>query len=243
MGHRNPILEAASELPVTYRYPRPAINVNCVVLGWDGKQDLKILLVQRRQSPFRNSWALLGASVSMSETTESTARKAIHEQTGFDDIYLEQLYTFDEVDRDPRERVISIVYFALVPEIHVVDQENNERPREWFSLSALPRLAFDHAKIIDYSKAELAQRALHQPIAFELLPYRFSLTQIQNLYESILGKKFDKRNFRKKLMTEELLSETNHMEEGNQHRPARLYRFNRRRHLARVRIGTSFDLS
>jgi len=180
----------------------------------------------------------------MTETSEHTARKALHEQTGFDDLYLEQLFTFDEVDRDPRERVISIVYFALLPEIHNVDQELNEpRRREWFALDSLPRLAFDHGKIVEYAKIQLAQRALHQPIAFELLPYRFSLTQIQQLYEVILGRNLDKRNFRKKLLTEELLIETSHFEEGTKHRPAKLYRFNRRKHLARVRIGDGFDLS
>jgi len=213
-------------------------------MGWDGKQNLNILLVQRRQSPFRNSWALLGASVSMTETSEHTARKALHEQTGFHDLYLEQLFTFDEVERDPRERVLSIVYFALVPEIHNVDQALNEpRRREWFALNSLPRLAFDHGKIVEYAKNQLAQRALHQPIAFELLPYRFSLTQIQQLYEAILGRNLDKRNFRKKLLTEELLIETSHFEEGTKHRPAKLFRFNRRKHLARVRIGDGFDLS
>jgi 8-oxo-dGTP diphosphatase len=231
-------------MPITYRYPRPAINVNCVVLGWDRKQSINVLLVQRRQSPFRNSWALLGASVSIAETSEQTARNALKEQTGFEDIYLEQLYTFDAVDRDPRERVISVVYFALVPEIQNLNRDENEvRRREWFPITSLPRLAFDHGAIIDFARAQLAQRALFQPIAFELLPYRFSLTQIQQLYESILGRSFDKRNFRKKLLTEELLTETSHVEEGAQHRPAKLYRFNRRKYLAKTKVGLGFDLS
>jgi 8-oxo-dGTP diphosphatase len=231
-------------MPITYRYPRPAINVNCVVLGWDGKQSIKILLVQRRQSPFRNSWALLGASVSVSDTSEQTARKALQEQTGFEEIYLEQLHTFDAIDRDPRERVISVAYFALVPTIHNVDQQEQEaRRREWFPIDNLPRLAFDHGAIIEFARVQLAQRSLFQPIAFELLPYRFSLTQIQQLYESILGRTLDKRNFRKKLLTEEILTETNHVEEGTQHRPAKLYRFNRRKYLAKTKVGIGFDLS
>ena len=231
-------------MPITYRYPRPAINVNCVVLGWDRKQNINILLVQRRQSPFRNSWALLGASVSVNETSEQTARNALKDQTGFEEIYLEQLHTFDAVDRDPRERVISVVYFALLPEIKKVDQDEKEvRRREWFTLASLPRLAFDHQAIIEFARTQLAQRSLFQPIAFELLPYRFSLTQIQQLYESILGQTLDKRNFRKKLLTEELLTETNHVEEGAQHRPAKLYRFNRRKYLAKTKTGVGFDLS
>jgi 8-oxo-dGTP diphosphatase len=230
-------------MPFTYRSPRPALNVNCVVLSWDPNEGIKVLLIQRRQSPFRNSWALIGSTVAMEDTLEDTARESLKEQTGFKELYLEQLRTFDRVDRDPRDRVISMVFYAMVPSYQELFKTSEEpRRREWFLMTKLPRMAFDHAEIVQYANQQLIHKIRQDPIAFGLLPNWFTLSQVQQLYEAILGVELDKRNFRKKLLAMGIFTQTDHQEEGVKHRPSKLYRLDRRKYRAMIRSGAFFEL-
>ncbi|MEZ4368923.1 MAG: NUDIX domain-containing protein [Kofleriaceae bacterium] len=225
-----------------YAYPRAAVAVDCVVFGVDAG-DLKVLLIQRKLAPFQHAWALPGGFVRLDETLDEAARRELAEEAGVTDVYLEQLYTFGALDRDPRERVISVTYYALAKLAdHKLRAATDAMGVGWFSLAELPRLAFDHAGIIEVAHERLRGKVRYTPIGFELLPPRFSLTQLQRLYEQILGTELDKRNFRKKLLAMDVLVETDEVEQGVRHRAARLYRFDRRRYDKLTRQGLAFAL-
>jgi 8-oxo-dGTP diphosphatase len=222
-----------------YEYPRAALTVDCVVFGLD-VSDLKVLLIQRRLEPFQHAWALPGGFVHVDETLDEAARR---EEAGVTDVYLEQLYSFGALDRDPRERVVTVAYYALAKlSDHRIRAATDALGVGWFSLDALPALAFDHSSIVTLATERLRGKVRYAPVGFELLPPRFSLTQLQRLYEIILGTELDKRNFRKKILSMELLVETDELERGVRHRAARLYRFDRRRYDKLARSGFSFAI-
>jgi 8-oxo-dGTP diphosphatase len=228
--------------PVAYEWPRPALAVDCVVLGLD-TDDLKVLLIQRRIPPFQHSWALPGGFVRIDETLDQAARRELEEEAGVRGAYLEQLYTFGDLDRDPRDRVVSVAYYALTKlDSHVIRAATDAEQVAWFGLDALPRLAFDHRTIVDRAVERLRGKVRYTPIGFELLPPRFTLTQLQRLYEIILTTALDKRNFRKKLLAMDLVVETDEVEQGVRHRAARLYKFDRKKYEKLARQGFSFDL-
>ena len=204
----------------TYEYPRAALAVDCVVFGLD-ETDLKVLLIQRKLTP-QHMWALPGGFVRIEETLDEAARRELEEEAGVTDIYLEQLYTFGALDRDPRERVVSVAYYALAKlSDHRIRAATDAVGVGWFSLDDLPKLAFDHAEIVARAHERLRGKVRYAPVGFELLPPRFSLTQLQRMYEIILGTDLDKRNFRKKLLAMELLVELDEVEEDVAHRAAR----------------------
>jgi 8-oxo-dGTP diphosphatase len=226
----------------TYEYPRAALAVDCVVFGLDAS-DLKVLLVQRQLPPFEHAWALPGGFVRVDETVDTAARRELAEEAGVADVFLEQLYTFGDLDRDPRERVVTVAYYALAKLAdHKVRAATDAIGVGWFALDDLPKLAFDHARIVDAARERLRGKVRYAPIGFELLPPRFSLTQLQRLYEIVLGTALDKRNFRKKLFAMDLLVETDEVERNVRHRAARLYRFDRRKYDRLTKHGFSFDL-
>lgn len=226
----------------SYQYPRAALAVDCVVFGLD-VSDLKVLLIQRKLEPFQHAWALPGGFVRLDETLDEAARRELAEEAGVTDVYLEQLYTFGDLGRDPRERVVTVAYYALAKlSDHKIRAATDAIGVGWFSLEQLPQLAFDHATILDKAMERLRGKVRYAPVGFELLPPRFSLTQLQRLYEIILGSELDKRNFRKKILSMELLVETDEMERGVRHRAARLYRFDRRRYDKLARSGFSFAI-
>jgi 8-oxo-dGTP diphosphatase len=225
-----------------YRHPRAALTVDCVVFGLDA-DDLKVLLIQRRDEPFRHQWALPGGFVRVEESVDDAARRELAEETGLTGIFLEQLYTFGDLGRDPRERVVSVAYYALAKlSDHRIRAATDAEEAGWFALDALPTLAFDHARIVACAVERLRGKVRYAPIGFELLPPRFTLTQLQRLYEVVLGQPLDKRNFRKKLLSMELLLETDEVEQGVRHRAARLYRFDRRKYDKLARSGFAFAL-
>ena len=225
-----------------YEYPRPAVTVDCVVLGLDS-DDLKVLLVQRGVDPFKHAWALPGGFVQDTEDLDAAARRELREETNIEDVYLEQLYTFGTPGRDPRGRVITVAYYALAKlSDHRIRAATDAMGVGWFSLDDLPKLAFDHAEIIARAVERLRGKVRYAPIGFELLPPRFSLTQLQRMYEIILGTDLDKRNFRKKILAMDLLVETDEVEQGVRHRAARLYRFDRRKYDRLTRQGFEFAL-
>lgn len=229
-------------MPHTYEYPRPALAVDCAVLGFD-EGDLKVLLIQRGLEPFKGKWALPGGFVRMEESLDEAARRELAEETGLKGVFLEQLYTFGEVKRDPRGRTVSVAYFALVKLAEQkVQASTDAASAAWFSANETPSLAFDHAKILDTALTRLRNKVRYVPIGFELLPTRFTLTQLQHLYEAVLGRELDKRNFRKKALALGVLRETNELEQGVSHRAARLYGFDEEKYQRLVKKGFNFEL-
>lgn len=226
----------------TYEYPRAAITVDCAVFGYD-EDELKVMLIQRDIEPFKGRWALPGGFVRIEETLEEAALRELHEETGIHKVYLEQLYTFGAVNRDPRERVISVTYYALVKladhEIHATTDACNAA---WFCVSDTPRLAFDHTQILEAALNRLKNKVRYEPIGFELLPKKFTLTELQRLYETILDKPLDKRNFRKKILSMDLLVDLDEIEQDVAHRAARLYKFDERHYQALKKNGFNFEL-
>lgn len=225
----------------TYQYARPALAVDCVVFGLD--EDLQVLLIQRDIPPFQGRWALPGGFVRMDETLDEAARRELQEETGLTRVYLEQLYTFSGIDRDPRERVVSVAYYALVKlSDHRVKAATDAREAAWFSVVDLPSLAFDHDEVLQTALGRLKGKVVYQPIGFELLPPKFTLSQLQRMYEVILEKELDKRNFRKKVLAMGMLEELDEVEQDVAHRAARLYRFDKKRYQELTKEGFHFEL-
>lgn len=231
-------------MPHTYEYPRPALTVDCVVFGLDEEDYLlKVLLIQRDLPPFEGQWALPGGFVRVDESLEDAARRELSEETGIGRVFLEQLFTFGQPDRDPRERVISVAYYALVNlGDHRIQAATDARNAAWFAVSDTPTLAFDHEEILQTALARLKGKVRYQPIGFELLPEKFTLTQLQRLYETVLERDLDKRNFRKKILGMDMLDETDEIQQDVAHRAARLYRFNSRKYERLTKQGFNFEI-
>ena len=228
----------------TYTYPRPALTVDCVIFGLDAhSRDLRVLLIQRRDAPFQGHWALPGGFVNMDEDTETAARRELWEETGVRDVFIEQLYTFSAPNRDPRGRVVSVAYLALVnTEAHTVQAGDDARAAEWHKAFALPEnLAFDHAEILKMAIQRLQNKVRWQPLGFELLPPQFSLSQLQDMYEKILNRPLNKRNFRSKMLKMGILEPVERQRDVA-HRPAFLYQFNQEKYEALTRMGFMFEI-
>src|SRR5690242_21665448 len=201
------------------------------------------MLIQRGLPPFEGKWALPGGFVRLEETLDEAARRELQEETGLSNVFLEQLYTFGAVDRDPRERVVSVAYYALVNlRDHHVHAATDARDAAWFGVNDVPRLAFDHADVLQTALARLRGKLRYQPIGFELLPKKFTLSQLQHLYEVVLERELDKRNFRKRVLSFKLLEELDEVEQDVAHRAARLYRFDERRYKKLVKQGFNFEI-
>ncbi len=229
-------------MPHTYQYPRAALTVDCVVFGFDDGE-LKVLLIERALEPFKGQWALPGGFVRVDETLDDAARRELVEETGLKNVFLEQLYTFGEVYRDPRERVISVAWYALVKlSDHKAKAATDAANAEWFSVSKPPRLAFDHADIVAAAHARLQGKVRYQPIGFELLPAKFTLSELQHLYEAILATKLDKRNFRKKVLGFGLLLALKETRMAGRSRPAQLFRFAADKYEKLKKHGFNFEL-
>ena len=226
----------------TYEHPRPALAVDCVVFGL-GERTLELLLVERDLEPFAGRWALPGGFVRVDESIDAAARRELLEEAGVSPDVLEQLRAFGDVGRDPRERVVSIAHWALVRgERHRPRAATDARAARWFPLDARPPLAFDHDAIVAAAVERLRVEVRWRPVGFDLLPEVFSLTELQRLYEMVLGRPLDKRNFRKKVLAMELLEDTGRLDEGVRHRPPRLYRFDRAAYERLSREGFAFRL-
>ncbi|OGO67574.1 MAG: NUDIX hydrolase, partial [Chloroflexi bacterium RBG_19FT_COMBO_56_12] len=184
-----------------YDYPRPALTVDIVVFTLRDNH-LEVLLVQRGAEPFKELWALPGGFVQMAESLEAAASRELEEETGVQDAYLEQLYTYGDPQRDPRGRIVSVAYFSLIPSGRTIRPEggSDAASADWFPIDNLPPLAFDHSNILDYALRRLRYKLEYSAVGFELLPDTFTLTQIQSTYEIILGEKLDKRNFRRRIL-------------------------------------------
>jgi 8-oxo-dGTP diphosphatase len=215
--------ETAQTYDVT-KYERPSVTVDLVIFTLRQEQ-LQVLLIRRKQWPFEGTWALPGGFVRIDESLEEAARRELAEETGVRDVYLEQLYTFGAPDRDPRTRVITVAYFALVNSDQLVLQAATDAADvNWFPATAPPPLAFDHAEILGYAIRRLRYKLEYSAVGFQLLPEQFTLTELQTAYEIVLGESLDKRNFRRRILESEVVEETGGYRTG-EHRPARLYRF------------------
>jgi 8-oxo-dGTP diphosphatase len=225
-----------------YAYARPALAVDCVVFGLD-EGALQLLLIRRRLKPFKGEWALPGGFVRVNETLDDAARRELREEAGLQNVFLEQLYTFGQLDRDPRERVVSVAYYALVnPSDYDTRPATDATAARWFELTSLPTLPFDHQNIVVTAQARLRAKLRYQPLGFELLPRKFTLSELQHLYEAILGTSLDKRNFRKKVLDLGLLVPLAETKMAGRHRPARLFRFDAKKYESLRKRGFNFEL-
>lgn len=204
---------------------RPSVTVDLVIFTI-ADNDLRVLLIRRKQGPFRNCWALPGGFVELDESLEAAAARELKEEVGVENVYLEQLFTFGDPQRDPRGRVISVSYFALVDhERQTIVAASDAADAAWHTVFAPPELAFDHRRILDYAVWRLRNKLEWTTVGYELLPRRFTLSQLQRVYEIILQRKIDKRNFRKKILAQGQLRELNETRAVGAHRPAKLYAF------------------
>lgn len=209
-----------------------AVSIDCVVFGFDGSE-LKILLIERNEEPFKDWWALPGNLVMKDESLNQSAQRILTELTGLTDVYMEQYFAFGEVNRHPEGRVVSVAYFAMLRlggDKPVKPISSFAKNAKWINVYDLPKLAFDHQTILNTGLEKIKRRIKHLPLAFELLPEKFTLTQVQIVYELVLGKKLDKRNFRKKILSFNVLKELDEKQTGVSFRAATLYKFDRRKY-------------
>lgn len=207
-------------------YKQPSVAADIVVFTIMNKK-LNVLLIQRGKEPFAGYWCVPGGFVQIDEAPEDAALRELKEETGVSDVYLEQLYTFGAPERDPRGRVISISYFALVDSTKIKPKLTGDeqiQKVEWFDVNELPQMGFDHKDIVSYALKRLRYKLEYSAVGFELLPEKFTLTDLQDLYETILNESVDKRNFRKKVMVMGIVEKTREKRKGS-HRPALLYMF------------------
>jgi 8-oxo-dGTP diphosphatase len=206
-----------------YNYPHPAVTTD-VVLFTIRDNALTLLLIQRKNPPYQGKWSLPGGFLEIDEDLECCAKRELQEETGIEGIYLEQLGTFGHPQRDPRERVISVTYFALTPSVHLNPEASSDAAKTaWFPICRLPDLAFDHATIITQAQEHLITRLRDTTLAFQMLPNTFTLSQLQSVYEILLNENLDKRNFRKGILARNIIQETGDYSRQGNHRPAKTY--------------------
>jgi 8-oxo-dGTP diphosphatase len=217
-------MRAANET-FSYPYPHPAVTTDVVVFTILEAR-LSILLVKRANPPYAGSWALPGGFLDIDEDLDACAARELEEETGVGGLYLEQLYTFGATHRDPRERVISVTYYALVPQDALATPRAASDAADvgWHAFEALPELAFDHAEIVQMAHRRLVSKLDYSTIAFGFMPKTFTLSELQCVYETLLHQPLDKRNFRKRMLSLDLIEETGRMRRNGKHRPAREYR-------------------
>lgn len=207
------------------------LAVDCIIFGFDGKQ-LKILLVQRALEPEIGKWSLMGGFVQATESLDQAASRVLEKLTGLSNVYLEELGTFSEPERDPAGRTISIAYFALIDINKYKLQITTDYHAEWFDLNEHPRLIFDHNEMVDKAKARLRYKAAFHPILFELLPTKFTLPQLQSLYEEVYNIEMDKRNFSRKILSMNLLEKLDEKDKENSKKGAWFYKLNKKKYKA-----------
>ncbi|MCB0283094.1 MAG: NUDIX hydrolase [Calditrichaeota bacterium] len=218
------------------------LSVDCVVFGFQNP-DLEVLLIKLDVDPERGSWALPGGNILMDEGLNNAAARVLEELTGVNEIYMEQVAAFGAVSRFPLHRVVTFTYYALInPELYMLKAGIKASDVKWFKISEVPSMPFDHNQILAAALNRLKARVRYRPIGFELLPKKFTLTHIQNLYQSILGHDLDKRNFRRKIMKMNLISKLDEQQRGVAHRLPQLYSFDKRTYVKLRKNGFNFDL-
>ncbi|MCD8261701.1 MAG: NUDIX hydrolase [Bacteroides sp.] len=207
------------------QHPKFYIAVDCIIFGFN-QRELSLLLLKRNFEPAMDQWSLMGGFVQESESADDAAKRVLHELTGLDSVYMEQVGAFGEIARDPSERVLSISYYALINvdnyDRKLVEQHN----AYWTNINKTPELIFDHHQIVEQARERMKQKASREPIVFNLLPKKFTLTQLQTLYEAIYGEPIDKRNFRKRVAEMDYIEKTGEIDKTGSRRGASLYKFN-----------------
>ncbi|MBT1708697.1 NUDIX hydrolase [Fulvivirgaceae bacterium PWU5] len=219
------------------------VAVDAVVFGYDPEKGISILLIRRKYEPFQKVWALPGGLVANGESLEDAVRRELREESGVDVNYLEQLYSFGKPDRDPRNRVVTVAYFGLVrPSDYQLSAQTDAEDVAWHSIDQIPKLAFDHKAIIDLAITRLRGKIAYEPVGFELLDKKFPFSDLENLYQTLLGREIDRRNFKKKIIGYGFLEELDETIQRKAGRPAHLYRFNKKKYDELKTKGYNFDL-
>ena len=208
-------------------YSKVLVSVDCIIFGFDGN-NLQVLIGKRQMDPGRGEWSLYGGFVGLNESLETAANRVILELTGMKGLYIRQVGAFGKVDRDPGQRVISVAYCALINVVDYDDRLRVEHGLEWVSLKALPQLYSDHNTMINDAISQIRRRINHEPLSFKLLPDLFTLTQLQHVFEAVMGEELDKRNFRKRIKDIDFIEKTELIDKVTSKRGAALYRFNKK---------------
>ncbi len=230
-------------MPYYQEHEKFHVAVDSIIFGYDEEgRELKVLLLKRNFQPAKGEWSLMGGFLKNNEGIDTAAKRILHQLTGLSDVYMEQLYTFGELDRDPGARIISVAYFALI-KINASDLELvKNHGATWVPISSMPRLIFDHTAMVNRALKKLQVRARTQPIGFELLPDKFTIPQLQGLYEAIYNKSLDKRNFRRKLLSMNLLEKLEEKEKESSRKGAWYYRFEPKNYENLLNRGFNFEL-
>ncbi|UMB54721.1 NUDIX domain-containing protein [Lutibacter sp. A64] len=217
------------------------IAVDCVIFGFDSEQ-LKLLLFKRKVEPLKGAWSLIGAFVNEDLSLSDAAKEIVFDLTGLDNIFLEELQTYSKVDRDPGERVISVAHYSLI-RINDFDIDSVEKfDARWFNIDEVPELIIDHKEMVEDATLKIRKKARFEPIVFELLPEKFTIPQLQILYECIYQKKLDDRNFRKKILSFNILTKTEEKDRSGSKKGAFLYKFNKEKFEDYIAKGHNFEL-
>jgi len=220
-------------------YDRFLLAVDCIIFGFDGER-LKALFIKRGFEPEVGKWSLMGGFVNKTEGVDEAAARILNQLTGLHDIYMEQIGCFGEVERDPGGRVISIAYFALIKIDDYSEALMKEHNAKWFTIDRIPSLVFDHKKMVALAKERLQQKVANHPIGFELLPEKFTLRQLQNLYEAIYGNELDKRNFTRKILSLDILHKLNEKEKMSSRKGSYYFVFDEKRYKKLESEGVKF---
>jgi 8-oxo-dGTP diphosphatase len=220
------------------------VAVDAIVFGYSKSDGLSVLLIKRKYEPFKNAWAIPGGFVLENESLEEAVRRELQEETGITVNYLEQLYSFGEPNRDPRQRIISIAYFALVNSTHfsILKASTDAEEAAWFSINKLPKLAFDHKKILQVAIERLKAKVRYEPIGFELLDKQFAFSDLEKLYSILLDRPIDRRNFTKKILSLDILEDTGTLASTGVGRPSKVYQFNKKRYNQLQKEGIYFEI-
>lgn len=221
--------------------PKHFIAIDCIIFGFD-EGELNILLHKRKFEPEKNKWSLMGGFLQEDESIEAAARRILEGCSGLKNLFMEQLFTFGDVHRDKGERVISVAYFALIRIEDFNKELNKQTTAQWWPISSRPALLFDHDEMVEKALKRLRIRSKNRPIGFELLPRKFTVPQLQSLYEAISQRKLDKRNFRKKILSMNLLQKLNEKDKQTSKKGAFFYQFDKRRYNRLVEKGFHFEL-
>ena len=221
-----------------------SLAVDAVVFGYTSKEGLSVLLIQRKVEPFKLEWALPGGFVKENESLDEAVSRELQEETGASINYLEQLYTFGGPKRDPRNRVVSVAYYGLVrPDVFHLLADTDAADAKWHNLEELPDLAFDHFEILEMARMRLKGKITYEPIGFELLDKKFPFSELEKLYQTVLDKPLDRRNFKKKIMSYDFLEETSEKQVlKGAGRPGNLFMFNEEKYLHHKKKGINIDL-
>lgn len=223
------------------KHAKHYVAVDCIIFGFD-KMKLKLLCIRRNFEPGKGNWSLMGGFVDNDEGTDQAAERVLKELTGLGDIYLEQLRAYGDDERDSAARVISIAYYALIDPDRFAGNLSSEYDAAWFELDELPDLIFDHKEMVDKALRRLRRRCRTQPIGFELLPEKFTLPQLLALYETIFDRELDKRNFRKKILSNEILVKLEEKDMEGSRKGAFLYQFDKQKYDELLESGLQFEI-